>query len=137
MKEIIIEAPLNSVYEAYADIKGWRRVMGDILSVDVKYDDGMHQEFDMTVQRGSGQETVHSVRFCYPCQAIEMFQTQPPPLFDSMSGVWNFIPCSGGILVQATRKFKIKKDVNFDGSILESFLEKNLSSFKAWIENCA
>lgn len=137
IKEIVIDAPVEQVYGTYVDIQGWKKVLNDVVDVHVNYDDGIHQEFDMTVQRGNTQETVHSVRFCYPCHAIEIFQTKPPPLFKSMSGVWKFIPQNKGVLIQATREFEIKKDMNFDSSILEKFLEHNLSSFKKWIENCA
>ncbi|MCI0382491.1 MAG: hypothetical protein L0207_05530 [Chlamydiae bacterium] len=137
VKEILIRASIEKVYSAYVDIRGWKKVLDDVVDVHVDYDDGIHQEFNMTVQRGTSQETVHSVRFCYPYYAIEMFQTKPPPLFKSMSGVWKFIPQKNDVLVEATREFEIKKDINVDSSILEKFLEKNLSSFKKWIENCA
>jgi ribosome-associated toxin RatA of RatAB toxin-antitoxin module len=137
IKEMMIEASIETVYGTYADIQGWKKVLDDVLDVQIHYDDSLHQEFDMTVQRGDHQETVHSVRFCYPCSAIEIFQTKPPPSFKSMSGVWKFISKDTGVLVQAIREFEIKKDVNFDHSILEKFLERNLSSFKKWIESCA
>jgi ribosome-associated toxin RatA of RatAB toxin-antitoxin module len=137
LKETVIKAPVKKVYAAYADIQGWKQVLPDVIGVQVYYDDGLHQEFDMTVQRGDHQETVHSIRFCYPLSSIEIFQTQPPPLFKSMSGVWKFIPRDDDVLVQATRKFEIKNDAKFDVSILENFLEKNLSSFKEWVERCA
>ncbi len=136
-KELLIAAPVEKVYEAYVNILGWKKVLDDVVDIHIQYDDGIHQEFDMTVQRGGNQETVHSVRFCYPCYAIEIFQTKPPPLFKSMSGVWKFFPQGNSVLVRATRAFEIKKDVIFDSKILENFLEKNLSSFKKWIEICA
>ncbi len=134
VKEVLIQAPLKAVYDAYAFIQGWKEVLGDVVGIHVYYDDGKHQEFDMTVQRGNTQETVHAIRFCYPRSSIEMFQTQPPPLFKSMSGVWKFVPQGQGVLVQAMRKFELKSEGNFDILILEQFLEKNLTSFKKWIE---
>ncbi len=136
-KELLIDSSLEKVYGAYADISSWKKVLSEVVDVNINYDDGIHQEFDMTVQRGDAQETVHSIRFCYPCSAIEIFQTTPPPLFKSMSGVWKFITQSKGVLVQATRNFEIKEGVYFDASILEKFLEHNLTSFKKWIEACA
>lgn len=136
-KEVIINAPIESVYGAYADILGWKKVLSDVVDVKIDYDDGIHQEFDMTVVRGSLHETVHSVRFCYPYKAIEIFQTKPPPLFVSMSGVWKFAPLNHGVLVVATREFEIKEGMSFESAVLEQFLERNLSSFKEWIENCA
>lgn len=134
VKGITIDASLEAAYGAYADIRCWGDVLSDVIDVHVYYDDTLHQEFDMTVQRGDHQETVHSIRFCYPCSAIEIFQTKPPPLFKSMSGVWTFTPEGKGTAVRATRRFEMKKDSTFDATILEGFLEKNLTSFKTWIE---
>lgn len=136
-REILIDAPIQQVYNAYADVQGWKKVLDDVVDVHINYDDGVHQEFDMTVRRGDGQEIVHSLRFCYPCQAIEIFQTKPPPAFSTMSGVWKFFPKNVGVLVQATREFEIKKEYILDKYILDKFLEKNLSSFKKWLENRA
>ncbi len=132
--ELLINAPINKVYSTYADIATWKKVLDDVVDVTVHYDDALHQEFDMTVQRPSGQETVHAVRFCYPEASIEMFQTKPPPYFKSMSGVWKFEATNNGTLVQASRNFELKEDANFDSQMLEKFLAKNLASFKQWIE---
>lgn len=134
VKEITIDASLEEVYRAYADIRCWGNVLSDVVDVHIYYDDTLHQEFDMTVQRDDHQEKVHSIRFCYPCFAIEIFQTQPPPLFKSMSGVWTFTPEGKSTAVRATRRFELKDDARFDATILEGFLEKNLTSFKTWIE---
>lgn len=136
-RELFINAPVGVVYSTYADIMKWKDVMDDVVDVTLFYDDSRHQEFDMTVQRPTGQETVHSVRFCYPDASIEMFQTKPPPYFKSMSGVWTFKAENNGTLVQASRIFELKEDANFNSSMLEKFLDKNLASFKQWIESRA
>ncbi len=135
-REILIQASIQQVYGAYADIEGWKEVLDDVVDVQINYDDGIHQEFEMTVQRNNGHETVHSLRFCYPFSAIEIFQTKPPPLFETMYGVWQFTLKDNHVLVRASREFEIKKDYIFDSHILEKFLEKNLYLFKKWIENC-
>lgn len=137
VKEISIKAPADKIYHAYANIQGWKDVLNDVMNVNVYYDDGYHQEFDMTVQRENKQETVHSIRFCYPHTAIEIFQTTPPPHFTRMSGSWKFISNNKDTLVQATREFDIRPNAQFDVAILEKFLIHNLSSFKNWIEKSA
>ncbi|MDP1609098.1 MAG: SRPBCC family protein [Chlamydiales bacterium] len=135
VKQVIIKAPIKAVYGLYADIRQWKEVMDDVIGVSIAYDDGCHQEFDMTVQRGSRQETVHSVRFCYPYSSIEIFQTKPPPLFTKMSGVWRFKEKQGSTLIEATRQFEVREGAPFDIAILEKFLESNLHSFKKRLEN--
>lgn len=134
IREVTISASPKKVYSAYADILLWQEVLDDIIDITVSYDDSLHQEFEMTVLRGNHQETVRSIRFCRPEHSIEMFQTQPPPLFKSMSGVWKFSQHDEGTLVQAVRFFEVKPDQKFDPAVLATFLEKNLSSFKRWIE---
>jgi len=137
MKDIEINAPIEFTYNTYADILRWKDVLKDVRDVSVYYDDGFHQEFDMTVKRDDKEETVHSVRFCYPLHSIEIFQTKPPPHLSRMSGTWNFSAHSTGTHVQASREFEIKQGSHFDISILEKFLEINLKSFKDWIETNA
>ena len=134
-KEIMVKADQEVVYKAYADICLWKEVLPDVVGVAINYDDGHHQEFDMTVKRGEQEETVHSVRFCYPCCAIEIFQTKPPPLFKSMGGVWRFIGQREGCLVRATREFEMKPGMQANAALLDKFLEHNLLSFKTWIES--
>lgn len=133
-KQITIHAPVKRVYDFYADIRKWEEVMDDILSISISYDDGYHQEFDMTVQRGDRQETVHSIRFCYPYSSIELFQTTPPPLFTSMSGIWKFKEENEATYIEAIRQFEVRESSSFDVTILEKFLEHNLCSFKKKIE---
>jgi ribosome-associated toxin RatA of RatAB toxin-antitoxin module len=137
VREILINSPLEHVYNAYADIEKWRNILDDVVSIQIFYDDGIHQEFDMTVQRGDNHETVHSIRFCFPNQKIEIFQTSPPPNFKFMSGVWKFVSENNNTLVRATRNFEVYNKTSFDCSLLEKFLEKNLLSFKRRLENDA
>lgn len=136
-KEITIQAPIEKVYSTYANIQRWREVMNDVVDVNVNYDDGYHQEFDMTVHRGDRDETVHSIRFCNPNHSIEIFQTTPPPAFKNMSGVWKFTQKGNSTVVEASRNFEIKEGSNFNSAVLEQFLEVNLNSFKNWIESHA
>ncbi len=137
MKQIEICAPREVVYGVYADIRRWKDVLTDVRAISIFYDDGRHQEFDMTVKRGDKDETVHSVRFCYPCHSIEIFQTKPPPLLSKMSGIWTFSSEGEMTSVQAIREFEIKQGYGFDITLLEKFLEHNLKSFKNWIEKSA
>ena len=135
VKQITVNTPIETVYDWYADVRKWKDVMDDVLHVAISYDDGRHQEFDMTVQRGSEQETVHSIRFCYPYSSIEIFQTKPPPLFSSMSGKWTFRAENEATVVEAMRQFEVQKDVLFEPAVLEGFLERNLCAFKKKIES--
>lgn len=135
VKEIEICAPLSNVYQAYADIRLWKQVLDDVVDVQVMYDDGLHQEFEMTVRRENRHETVRSIRFCFPLKSIEMFQTQPPPYFKKMAGIWSFHShYREKTMVQAVREFESHGNSAIQSATLEKFLERNLSAFKQWIE---
>lgn len=137
VKKIVVVASPKDVYMAYSNLEVWKEVMKDVIELKPYYDDSFHQEFDMTVSRDHGEETVHSIRFCFPYHSIEIFQTHPPPKFNSMSGVWTFEPCSEGTMLTAERQFEVKEGCQFNTADLEVFLETNLSSFKKWIESNA
>lgn len=133
-EHLFINASPKKVYLAYADINVWEKAIDNVVGVKSYYNDSIHQEFDMTVEKDGKRETVHSIRFCFPCHSIEIFQTTPPPSLRYMSGVWRFENHNGGTLLIAERLFEPKKGVTFDEKILRSFLKNNLKSFKVWVE---
>jgi len=141
-KEVLIESSLSKIYQAFYNFKHWIRALSDVLDVKIFYDDGYHQEFSMTVSRPGGEETVKGIRFCEPDKTIELFQTQPPPLFKKMMGTWRFSNDNkGGVIVSASREFEILDDDKQDSHLndikkmLSSYLDKNLNLFKRYIEN--
>ena len=138
-KRINIQASITSVYEAFYNFSHWQKALSDIVSVDVHYDDGKHQEFTMVVKRPEGNETVKGFRFCESNKRIELFQTTPPPLFHKMTGIWDFFANGKEVTVMATRDFTINNNAtdasNETISVnLGNFLQANLNSFKKYIE---
>ncbi len=136
VEAIAIQSSLSNVFKAYADITKWKDILSDVLDVQIVYDDGLHQEFTMIVQRPNGSETVKAIRFCHPNNKIEMFQTTPPPGFKFMQGVWTFRKQEKQVLVEAHRLFEFENlpaGVNGE-ELLRGFLKKNLNSFKNYLE---
>lgn len=135
-EEIKIERPIEVVYQAFANIKGWAKVLTDVLDVDIVYKDPLHEEFLMTVERNGNPETVRSIRFTKSNESIEIFQPEPPPKFEQMSGKWLFeSSASGSTKVIAIRNFVLKESE--DQTIIEllrGFLSRNLQSFKTYLE---
>jgi aromatase len=138
VESVAIERDVQAVYRAFADITYWKRVLPDVLGVELLYDDGHHQEFTMTVSRPNGPETVRGIRFCEEDRRIELVQPKPPPSFRRMVGVWTFEPRGNVTQVKAERWFELK-----DASVgpLEGFQERiatylrtNLAHFKAHLE---
>ncbi|MGA1840878.1 MAG: SRPBCC family protein [bacterium] len=137
-QDIIIHAPIADVYDRFANIHEWKNILPDVLDIDTIYDDGYHQEFKMTVERPTGNETIRAVRYCIKNSLIEIFQPIPPPIFSKMSGIWKFENIDSKTLVISIRNFQLKKDITFDekmvASNLNKILFKNLNLFKDAIE---
>ncbi len=148
-EQIRIRSDLFSVYDAFADIEMWKETLPDVIAVTVLYDDGYHQEFEMTVARPGGPETVRAVRYCVKNKIIDVFQPVPPPLFERMSGTWHFMKCKNEIIVTALRDFFPKEFAEKKGieqyreklkiikKQLKQLLKHNLILFKERLEHAA
>jgi len=137
IKEAIsIKADLEKTYMAFYDFAVWEKVLDDIEKVNIFYDDGIHQEFSMTVKRPLGLETVKGFRFCLPCSSISLCQTLPPPGFKKMIGEWIFQYKEGVSSVSAVRFFDLldKSQEQIVSDKLSGFLRRNLSAFKNFLE---
>jgi ribosome-associated toxin RatA of RatAB toxin-antitoxin module len=141
---IHINAPIEEVYDAYADIHQWKKVLPDVLEVSTLEDDGVYQEFLMTVSRPSGPETVHSKRICKKNESIELTQPVPPPGVKSMVGVWKFFDKGDITEVTAIRTVELLKGSRTDEEFhlaeiqfiknLKRYLNQNLTCFKKYLE---
>ncbi|MBW3112516.1 SRPBCC family protein [Bacillus sp. MCCB 382] len=141
---IIINAPIEEVYGAYADIHKWKKVLPDVLEINEIEDDGVYQEFLMTVSRPTGPETVHSKRICKKYESIELTQPIPPPGVKSMVGEWKFINKGSTTEVTATRTVELVNENMTDEELhlaeirftknLKRFLNQNLTCFKNYLE---
>lgn len=143
-ESIIVTAPIDRTYRAFADLDRWPAILPDTVDVDVSYFDGYNQEFSMTVLRPEGPETVRGFRYCrFPVQ-LELVHTTPPPVMSRMSGLWDFTERQDGTTtVTATRQFALKPAGEGGPAVAEeqfalglsSILRTNLQRFKEAIES--
>lgn len=142
-ESIVINSNLNKVYEAFLDLEYWQEILPDVLDVKILYDDGQNQEFLMTVDRPTGNETIRGIRYCFNNSSLELFQPVPPPGVKKMVGKWNFIDKKDAVIVNAKRNFELMSSDKNDniGEKTEAFAKKlrnylstNLELFKNAIE---
>ncbi|MEK8015988.1 MAG: SRPBCC family protein [Candidatus Parabeggiatoa sp.] len=141
-ESVSIKNTVESVFSAFANLPRWKDILPDVLDVKVLYDDGYNQEFTMTVERPTGEETVRGIRYCVPNVSLELFQPEPPPGFQYMIGQWKFFPDLEGTLVVGTRRFVLtpeeqnnSSNINeLAGKKLRGYLKHNLSIFKTALE---
>src|SRR5688572_17368753 len=77
------------------------------LDISVLYDDGINQEFIMTVMAGGKEEKIRSIRRCIPQSKITYFQVTPPPILTEHQGAWVIEPEQEGARVYAQHSIRI------------------------------
>lgn len=101
-EEITINAPREIVYRHLQSVQQWPRLLPHVEAIEVIYDDGLYQEFFMTVRGEDGSRTkVRSVRKCDET-GISFFQVDPPRFLDYHSGGWSFRQNEAGQCVVTT-----------------------------------
>lgn len=88
-------APKAAIYAALHDVRRWPERLPHVLAIDIRYDDGTYQEFDMTVASQPENIRVRSIRNCRP-DVIEWFQPEPPIFLRHHAGEWRFFEAGGG-----------------------------------------
>ncbi|MDQ8705990.1 hypothetical protein RCO28_26420 [Streptomyces sp. LHD-70] len=88
--------------EVFWDITGWYRIWDRISEVEVRYDDGVHQEFAMEVERDGRLEQVRTLRFRDSREDIAFFSPDPPPGMSVHLGQWRFAETADGRGCRAT-----------------------------------
>ena len=85
-----VRAPRSAVAAVFWDISAWHAIWRKIDDVEVLYDDGVHQEFAMGVQRDGRREDVRTIRYRRSDGDIDFFSPQPPPTMTMHNGAWLF-----------------------------------------------
>ncbi|GHC88097.1 SRPBCC family protein [Streptomyces flavofungini] len=104
-------APASRVGPLFWDITAWHRVWEPISEVAVLYEDPVHQEFTMAVERNGRIERIRTVRFRTTGHDMEFFTPQPPPMMSWHRGAWLIQDApGGGCTVRATRDYRLRDE---------------------------
>lgn len=101
-----VPAPPEDVAGLFWDIERWQRIWYPINEISVPYDDGVHQEFRMFVERDGRIEDVRTIRFRDGADIV-FFSPVPPPMMAVHRGRWDFAPDGGGCVVRAVREYEL------------------------------
>ncbi|MDQ8705992.1 hypothetical protein RCO28_26430 [Streptomyces sp. LHD-70] len=117
LETLIIDSPVDTVYDALFKVTEWPVHLPHVQQIDVSYDDGQYQEFWMTVasETDGSPLRVRSIRNCRYRQ-IEFFQPQPPRFLRHHAGIWRFIPQEGPegadrTLVEVTHLWNLEPEI--------------------------
>lgn len=87
-EELFIRAAPQQVYALLKNARDWPSVLPHCAGIDLRYDDGVDQEFVMVVKVAGEDETIRTVRHCTDHCRIRYFQPQPPPPLARHRGEW-------------------------------------------------
>lgn len=107
----LISRDVPAVYEALFRMDRWDKLLPHVKAIEVLYDDGVYQEFRMTVASASGTLAVRSVRRCEENKAIDFFQPEPPAYLKHHAGGWRLTPVDGGCEVHAFHLWNLDEEV--------------------------
>lgn len=102
-----LDAPRAAVVDLFWDVEAWHDIWRKIDDVEVLYDDGVHQEFAMGVQRDGRREDVRTIRYRRDDGDIDFFSPRPPPTMATHNGAWLF---AGGGEPPATCRVSARRD---------------------------
>jgi hypothetical protein len=105
----VVEAAPREVADLFWDIEAWQAIWDRIDQVEVGYDDGVHQEFAMDVQRDGRTEQVRTIRFRDHGGDIAFFSPTPPPTMEHHAGEWLFVPEGERCRVVARRRYRLRR----------------------------
>jgi hypothetical protein len=108
----LVPAPPADVAALFWDIRAWHAIWTKIDDVEVAYDDGVHQEFAMGVQRDGRREDVRTIRYRRDDGDIDFFSPLPPPTMAVHNGRWGFRPAAGRpgcCVVTARREYELTR----------------------------
>lgn len=137
-ESIVIEQNIYLVFATLSNINNWQKILPDILTVEILYDDSYHQEFWLTVQLPYAVEKLRGFCFCFPNSRIEMFQSKPLSGFKKLTDIWTFEEWQTGTKVSIERKFELSTPTTTtekEAEIkLRGYLSKDLSLIKESLE---
>lgn len=93
----VIEACADEVSQFIWDIQEWAHFWSPLHKVDILYDDGLHQDFVMSLYWQESNASVRTVRFRKDKSTnISFFSPKPPLPMMFQHGLWQMAPYPNG-----------------------------------------
>lgn len=93
----IIRARANEVSQFIWNIQEWSHFWSPLHKVDILYDDGLHQDFVMSLDWQESNASVRTVRFRKDKRTNIFFFSPKPPLPMTLHhGLWQIVPYPDG-----------------------------------------
>ncbi|MDP1609099.1 MAG: SRPBCC family protein [Chlamydiales bacterium] len=103
-----IRAPYKNVWQLIWEIKAWAHFWEPLQVVDILYEDGMHQDFVMSLSWQNRDASIRTVRFCAQDGTIHFFSPVPPFPTTIHQGSWKFASHGDdAVELTATRWFEL------------------------------
>lgn len=140
-EKLVINAPESFVSDLLWTAQEWPSLLQHCTGMEVLYDDGINQEFMMTVEVGDTVEKIRSIRNRSP-RAITYFQPTPPDPLLEHRGRWTWNDSGSGPGIEIVSYHEVllspvfwrsqNKDVNDAKCVVEDSINRNsLGTMKA------
>lgn len=120
-----VPLPVHRAFAHFWSLESLREGWPAITEVRLIYDDGVHQEAQMLVERDGATEHIRVIRVRKGTD-IEIFTPEPPPMMTWHRGAWRFRTAKEGSLIIAEREYDLLRREG-EGEI--AYLERE-SAFK-------
>lgn len=104
---MFIKAPVPYVFSRLKQVEKWPDILPHCQAIDMLYDDGVYQEFMMTIVTPRKNETMRSVRICRENYRIDYFQPNPPEILKKHTGYWTVEKEKNGTKITAYHRVEI------------------------------
>lgn len=148
--EVDLPASSTVLRPLFWDIRRWNAIWRRIDEVRVSYDDGVHQEFAMVVERDGHSEQVRTVRYRHDDGTIGFFSPDPPPSMAAHRGEWQFdvgptLESSGTCRVRAVRHYRLRREGHETAAMFQDrreayrlrFEQRLAAILQSFAEHCA
>lgn len=147
--EIEIQATAKQIYGLLYEVQNWPQVLPHCKQINVIYEDGRNQEFEMTVVGVQGKlEVMRSVRHGYNNRSIEYFQPSLPPALQRHEGKWTITETGNGTRLESWHRIALSPEgvrslwggIELEKALalVEQAIEKNsmttMQTLKAYLE---
>lgn len=125
--EILIEAPVDLVWDITNDLENWPRLFSEYAAVEVLKREGESTTFRLTMhpdQNGTVWSWVSERRTDRPGLAVQAKRIEPGP-FEFMDIRWEYGEVPGGTRMRWIQDFAMKADAPVDDAAMTDHINRN------------
>ena len=125
--EIVIDAPMDLVWDMTNDIESWPRLFSEYARADVLHRDGEAVRFRLALHPDDNGKVWDWVSLRFPDEATHTVRSLrvETGVFKYMSIYWEYTETAGGVLMRWVQDFEMKPAAPLDDAAMTERLNTN------------